>query len=162
MPTIRIQQEDFDLNEVYRSMRSGCGASVGAIVSFVGLVRDKNAKAGTGDQVQGLYLEHYPGMTEKSIERIVTQAMDRWPLLDVQVIHRVGEMGPTDQIVLVGCASAHRDAAFAGAEYIMDYLKTDAVFWKRERTVAGSTWIDSTTDDLVRAQEWQKPQEQRQ
>ena len=154
MKNVVIQEADFDLNSIYAALRDKHGADIGAMVAFVGLVRDRNKKAGSGDAVQTLTLEHYPGMTEKSIEAIITKAVDRWPLLDLVVIHRVGTLAPADQIVGVVSVSAHRDAAFAAAEFVMDYLKTDAVFWKREATSAGSQWIESTDDDRSRAEHW--------
>jgi molybdopterin synthase catalytic subunit len=104
--------------------------------------------------VATLTLEHYPGMTESSIDSILERAEQRWPLLEIQVIHRVGTLAPTDQIVLVAVASGHRDAAFAAAEFVMDYLKTDAVFWKKEQTEAGTHWVQSTEQDHQRAREW--------
>ena len=99
-------------------------------------------------------MEHYPGMTEASIDNILDRAAVRWPLLELRVIHRVGTMHPSEQIVLVAAASAHRDAAFAAAEFVMDYLKTDAVFWKKEHTRAGTHWVESTEQDQVRARQW--------
>jgi molybdopterin synthase catalytic subunit len=155
MSRVIIQTEEFDIAGLYSDLRAQYGAEVGAVAMFVGLVRDHNAKAGSGETVSSLTLEHYPGMTEKSIERIIEEANSRWPLLDTWVIHRVGTMQPTEQIVAVLCASAHRDAAFAGAEFVMDYLKRDAVFWKKEVTGATSTWIESTQDDQQRLEKWQ-------
>ncbi|MEZ5557398.1 MAG: molybdenum cofactor biosynthesis protein MoaE [Pseudomonadales bacterium] len=131
-------------------LRAEDPGATGAIAAFVGLVRDV-APEGSGT----LTLEHYPGMTERSIERIVEQAQARWPLQDVVVIHRVGALAPQSQIVLVLTASAHRSAAFAACEFIMDYLKTDAVFWKREGGAAGSRWIESNADDRERVAAWQ-------
>lgn len=156
---VTIQEDDFQLDELYGELREQSAAAVGGIAIFVGLVRDRNAKAGTGDAVSTLTLEHYPGMTEKSIEGIVATAHDKWPLLDTIVVHRVGPLAPTDQIVVVLCASAHRDAAFAGAQYIMDYLKTDAVIWKKESTAAGDIWIEATSDDRDKVRDWQARRE---
>ena len=149
---IRIQEEDFSLATEWDALRRRTSGTAGGIVAFAGLVRD-HARA--GEEVSGLFLEHYPSMTESSIERIIDEARGRWPLQDVVVIHRVGELEPGDQIVLVLAASTHRGAAFAGCEYIMDMLKTKAVFWKKE-TRAGSegTWIRSTGDDVERAKHW--------
>jgi molybdopterin synthase catalytic subunit len=143
---------------VYQAMRGELGSAVGAIVSFVGLVRDRNYldDQGKDAEVATLTLEHYPGMTEKSIETIVDQAVARWPLLGTYVAHRVGVMGPNEQIVLVAVASAHRDAAFSAAEFIMDYLKTDAVFWKREATAKSEHWVQSTEGDVQRAESWKQ------
>ena len=151
---VNVQAEDFDVGNVYADIRMSGGADVGAIASFVGLVRDRNAKAGDGSEVSTLTLEHYPGMTESSMERIGAQALERWPIIDLHIYHRVGELSPTDQIVLVVASSAHRDAAFAAAEFVMDYLKTDAVFWKKEKTSEGEKWIESTSNDRARADHW--------
>ena len=150
---VRIQTDDFDLAQEYAAQRARLpdAGACGAIATFVGLVRDRYA----GDGVQELFLEHYPGMTESSIERLVARAHDRWELLDVLVIHRVGAMVPTEQIVLVSVASAHRVEAFAACEFIMDYLKTDAVFWKREAlTGRDARWVESTRQDRERAAAW--------
>ena len=152
---IYIQTDDFSLSALYEDLRQRHGAAIGAIAMFSGLVRELNEKAGSGSQVSALTLEHYPGMTEKSIEGIVSKAHERWPLLDVTVVHRVGTLQPAEQIVAVLAASAHRDAAFAAAEFIMDYLKTDAVFWKKESAVDGDTWVQTTDDDRARAGSWQ-------
>ena len=150
---IRIQEEDFSLALEWDALRQRTGGTAGGIVAFAGLVRD-HARA--GEEVSGLFLEHYPDMTESSIEGIIDQARERWPLQDIVVIHRVGDLKPGDQIVLVLAASTHRGAAFAGCEFIMDMLKTKAVFWKKE-TRAGSEgiWIRSTGDDFERAKHWQ-------
>ena len=152
--SIVIEEEDFDVNAVYQSLREHHGAAAGAIVTFVGLVRDTNLVTGDASAVSTLTLEHYPGMTERSIEKILDQAEARWPLLETCVYHRVGTMAPTEQIVLVAVASGHRDAAFAAAEFVMDYLKTDAVFWKKEQTASGQHWVQSTDADHARAKEW--------
>ena len=150
---IRIQQQDFSMAREWDALRQRAGGAAGAIVAFAGLVRD-HARA--GEDVAGLFLEHYPRMTESSIERIIDEACRRWPLEDVVVIHRVGELAPGDQIVLVLAASTHRGGAFAGCEFIMDMLKTKAVFWKKESRVGSEgTWIRSTGDDFERAQHWQ-------
>jgi molybdopterin synthase catalytic subunit len=154
MQHVCIQEEDFSVDAVYQAMLEALGASVGAVVSFVGLVRDRNPHTGDASGVSTLSLEHYPGMTEKSIEAILNEAHERWPLLASHVTHRVGSMSPSEQIVLVMVASAHRDAAFAAAEFVMDYLKTDAVFWKRETTAEGEHWVQSTSDDQQRAEKW--------
>jgi molybdopterin synthase catalytic subunit len=150
--TIRVQEADFAVADEYGSARERLRGAAGAIASFVGLVRERVADG----RVDELHLEHYPGMTERSIGTIIDQAIGRWPLLDVVVIHRVGALGPQEQIVLVQVASAHRTAAFAACEFIMDYLKTDAVFWKRERGSAGSRWIESTGEDRERVTTWDR------
>jgi molybdopterin synthase catalytic subunit len=144
---VRVGAADFDVSAEIARLRAG-DARVGAVVSFVGTVRDMN----DGDDVAELELEHYPGMTEKALHDIVEQARARWPLYGVLVIHRIGPMRPLDQIVLVACTSAHRGEAFAACEFIMDYLKTDAPFWKKEQTPNGARWVDArVTDDTARA-----------
>jgi molybdopterin synthase catalytic subunit len=152
---IMVQTEDFDAGALMHAMRHKHGARIGALVTFTGLVREQNLVTGDKSAVATLTLEHYPGMTERSIDQIIDQAEARWPLLDVCVLHRVGELKPTDQIVFVAVVSAHRSAAFAAAEFIMDYLKTDAVFWKREETAAGTHWVQSADADHQRARQWQ-------
>jgi molybdopterin synthase catalytic subunit len=144
---IRIQEADFDLTTEVKALRKD-DPRVGAIVTFVGTVRDMN----DGSQVRGMTLEHYPGMTEKSLEEIITQARARWDLYKTLVIHRVGPLLPEDQIVLVAVTSAHRGEAFAACEFIMDYLKTAAPFWKKEATPEGGKWVDArVTDDTAMA-----------
>lgn len=147
--TVRIQTEDFDAGGEMAAMRKG-NPAIGAIASFIGLVRDVNE----GDAVSEMTLEHYPGMTEKSIEEIVGQARARWSVIDARVVHRVGLLRPTDQIVLVIVASAHRGDAFAACEFIMDYLKTRAPFWKKERTAEGPRWVDARATDDLAAERW--------
>lgn len=149
---IRVQREDFSLADEWQALRTRTGAGSGAIAAFAGLVRD-NARSGGATET--LALEHYPGMTESSIADIVSDAQKRWPLDDVVVVHRVGELRPGDQIVLVLVAAAHRAAAFAGCEFIMDYLKTRAVFWKKEMRGSDTAWVRSTGDDAARAEAWQ-------
>jgi molybdopterin synthase catalytic subunit len=144
---IRIQEGDFDLTTEVKALRKD-DPRVGAVVTFLGTVRDMN----NGSHVQGMTLEHYPGMTEKSLEEIITQARGRWDLYKTLVIHRVGPLLPEDQIVLVAVTSAHRGEAFAACEFIMDYLKTAAPFWKKEETPEGSKWVDArVTDDTAMA-----------
>jgi molybdopterin synthase catalytic subunit len=147
--TVRIQTEDFDLGAEVAALRKG-NPAVGAVASFVGVVRDVNE----GDPVSGMTLEHYPGMTEKSIEQIIAQARGRWNVIDACVVHRVGLLQPTDQIVLVVVASAHRGDAFAACEFIMDYLKTQAPFWKKESTRDGARWVDARATDDIAAERW--------
>jgi len=149
---VRIQKEDFSLHDEWRRMRAGLRGDTGAVAAFVGLVRDLG-----GDGASSLELEHYPGMTEESIANIVASAEDRWSLSGVLVIHRIGRLPPADQIVLVLCASAHRTEAFAACEFIMDFLKTDAVFWKKETGPEGSRWVESTQQDFSRAAGWKRP-----
>ena len=148
MHTIRVQSEDFDIAAELASMRAN--PAIGAVASFIGLVRDINE--GTG--VATLTLEHYPAMTEKALGGIVEQAQQRWELLDCVLIHRVGTLQPTDQIVLVMVASAHRGHAFDACEFIMDYLKTQAPFWKKEATPHGERWVESRSSDEVAASRW--------
>ena len=157
---VLICEQDFSVEAEYQAIRSHHGADIGAIVTFVGLVRDRNPGSGDPSDVSTLTLEHYPGMTESSIEAILDQAEERWPLLEARVIHRVGVMRPSEQIVLVAVASAHRDASFAAAAFIMDYLKTDAVFWKKEQTSQGQHWVQSTSADHQRAKNWHKANQQ--
>ena len=150
--SVRVQHEDFDVGaEVARLRRAN--PKVGAVASFVGVVRDLNE----GDSVARMTLEHYPGMTEKAIEAIVAEARSRWDIIDVTVVHRVGELRPTDQIVLVVVASGHRGAAFAACEFIMDYLKTRAPFWKRVERADGGTWVEAKSSDDAAADRWTKP-----
>ncbi|MCU6433125.1 molybdopterin synthase catalytic subunit MoaE [Undibacterium sp. Jales W-56] len=144
-----VQTEDFDVSAELAKLRAGKPA-IGALVSFVGLVRDLN----DGLDVQAMELEHYPGMTEKSLEDIVQQAGQRWQLLDTLVIHRVGVLQPLEQIVLVAVASAHRGEAFAACEFIMDYLKTQAPFWKKEQTPQGARWVDARDADDQALHKW--------
>ena len=148
---IRVSAEDFDVGAEWDAQRRRVGGKAGAVATFVGLVRDRHLN----DPVQVLELEHYPGMTESSIEVIIQQAGNRWPLLDVVVIHRVGRLLAGDQIVLVQVASSHRPAAFAACEFLMDYLKTDAVLWKRESRHSGVHWIEATDDDARRRRDWE-------
>jgi molybdopterin synthase catalytic subunit len=146
---IRIQTEDFDAGAEMAAMRRG-NPAIGAVASFVGVVRDVNE----GDAVAEMTLEHYPGMTEKAIEAIIGQARGRWNVIDALVVHRVGLLKPTDQIVLVVVASGHRGDAFAACEFIMDYLKTRAPFWKKERTGEGARWVDARATDDIAAERW--------
>lgn len=148
MSTIRVQTSDFDIAAELALIRNN--ASVGAVASFIGLVRDTN----DGSGVSTLTLEHYPLMTEKALSGIVREAESRWHILGSTVIHRVGELKPTDQIVLVLVASAHRGDAFAACEFIMDYLKTKAPFWKKEQTPNGSRWVEARDSDDVAAGRW--------
>ncbi|HJW26153.1 MAG TPA: molybdopterin synthase catalytic subunit MoaE [Rhodocyclaceae bacterium] len=147
---IRIQEEDFDVGAELAALRAG-DARVGALASFLGLVRDVNEGAGVSEMT----LEHYPGMTEKSLEKIVADARARWDIYDALVIHRVGRLLPCDQIVLVAVTSAHRGEAFAACEFIMDYLKTRAPFWKREATPEGARWVDARESDDSAAARWE-------
>jgi molybdopterin synthase catalytic subunit len=144
-----VQPESFDLNaEVAALYRSN--PKVGAVASFLGLVRDLNE----GQGVATLSLEHYPGMTEKALAKIVAEARQRWDLLDITVIHRIGSLCPGDPIVLVAVASSHRGEAFAACEFIMDFLKTRAPFWKKEATPEGERWVDARESDERAVSRW--------
>ncbi len=146
---IAVQAEDFDLNQLYTGLRCASGAN-GAIVTFTGLVRELSNTT----HLQALYLEHYPGMTEKALQSIVDQARERWPLGQVTLIHRVGRLALNEQIVFVGASSPHRADAFAAVEFMMDYLKQDAPFWKKEITSSGEHWVEQKTSDLAAAKRW--------
>ncbi len=144
---VRVQMHDFDISAELAALRAQ-DTRVGALATFVGIVRDINDDA----RVSRMTLEHYPGMTEKALEAIVAQAKERFDIYDALVIHRVGELHPTDQIVLVAVSSAHRGAAFDACRFIIDYLKTDAPFWKKESTSTGSRWVEArASDDEARA-----------
>src|SRR5690349_24318171 len=154
MATIRLQREDFDA--AAEAAKIGHGRTdIGAVVTFAGICRDHEA----GHGVSALTLEHYPGMAEEEIARHVAEAEKRWPLLGVTVIHRYGRLVPGDNIVLVVTASAHRTAAFAAAEFLMDYLKTRAPFWKQEERADGAAWIDAKEADDAAAERWDRPSE---
>ena len=146
---VRVQNADFDLNAEVEALRAG-RPDVGAVAAFVGLVRDVNE----GDAVKTMTLEHYPGMTEKSIQRILEEARSRWDVIDATVVHRIGELNPCDRIVLVAIASSHRGDAFAACEFIMDYLKTRAPFWKKEHTPDGPRWVEAREADDEAAARW--------
>ena len=147
---VRVQQQAFDVCAESRAAQQ-TNTGVGAQVSFVGYVRDFN----DGQEVAGLFLEHYPGMTEKALLAIEAEARQRWPLLGVELIHRVGHLQPGEAIVFVAVLSAHRQAAFQACEFIMDYLKTRAPFWKKEDTAEGSRWVEGRASDQVALQRWQ-------
>ena len=147
--TVRVQQHDFDAGAEIAALRAG-NLNVGAVASFIGTVRDLNE--GTG--VSSMELEHYPGMTERALEDICAQARGRWDILDALVVHRYGRLAPGDQIVLVVVTSAHRGEAFAACEFIMDYLKTQAPFWKKERTPHGERWVAARDADDEAAARW--------
>lgn len=148
--TVKVQAENFDLAQEMAALTVN-DKSVGAVVSFVGLVRDLHA----GDEIQSLILEHYPGMTEKALESIEYEAKSRWQLRQCMIIHRIGQLKPQDQIVLVLVSSAHRGEAFKACEFIMDYLKTQAPFWKKEITDKGERWVDARLSDDEAHARWQ-------
>jgi molybdopterin synthase catalytic subunit len=152
--TIRLQQEDFDAAAETANLTRG-RKDIGALVTFTGICRDHEA----GQGVAAMTLEHYPGMAEAEIGRHVAEAQSRWPLLGVTVIHRYGRLLPGDNIVLVVTASAHRQAALAAAEFLMDYLKTRAPFWKLEERADGKNWVDAKTSDDAAAKRWRKREE---
>jgi molybdopterin synthase catalytic subunit len=149
---VRVQTEDFDLSTEILNLRQG-NTGIGAVASFIGLVRDLNHST----TVTEMTLEHYPGMTEKALAEIVEEAKRRWKIIDALVIHRIGPLKPTDQIVLVATSSAHRGDAFAACEFIMDYLKTRAPFWKKEQTESGAHWVDARESDETSVQRWATP-----
>lgn len=146
---ISIQHEDFDVGVEYKALIQG-DLSAGAVVTFVGRVRDLNLSR----DVLGLHLEHYPGMTEKSLQEIIDEAKNRWEILRCNIIHRIGDLQLGDNIVFVGVASTHRQDAFHAAEFLMDYLKTRAPFWKKELTRQGSVWVESQEKDTESAKRW--------
>ena len=148
---VRIQHDDFDAGAEAARLRAG-NPRIGAVASFVGVARDRN----DGAAVATLTLEHYPGMTERAIEAIVDQAKARWQVIDILVIHRIGTLRPLDQIVLVVVTSSHRGDAFAACEFVMDYLKTEAPFWKKEVTPDGSRWVDARESDEAARGRWDK------
>lgn len=146
---VRVQTAPFDPGTELNALHVA-QLGIGAVVGFVGYVRDYN----DGQEVAGMFLEHYPGMTEKALAKIVAEAEARWPLLRVEVLHRVGALTPGEPIVFVGTASAHRQAAFEACDFIMDYLKTRAPFWKREDTRAGTRWVEGRDSDQQAAARW--------
>ncbi len=149
---VRIQAQDFDAGAEIAALRRG-DPKIGAVASFIGVCRDAN----DGEAVKKMTLEHYPGMTEKAIEKIISEARRRWDVMDALVIHRIGELKPTDQIVLVVVTGAHRGEAFAACEFIMDYLKTRAPFWKKEKTPQGARWVEARASDDEAAERWEPP-----
>ncbi|AHI65794.1 molybdopterin synthase catalytic subunit MoaE [Burkholderia thailandensis] len=149
MATVRVQTDDFDVSAEIAALRAR-NPKVGAVACFVGTVRDLNE----GEQVDALELEHYPGMTEKALAAIADDAIARWPGIDVAIVHRVGKLRPLDQIVFVATVSAHRGDAFQSCEFVMDYLKTQAPFWKKENTPAGERWVDARSADDAALARW--------
>ncbi|RRV08363.1 molybdopterin synthase catalytic subunit MoaE [Pseudomonas sp. v388] len=146
---VRIQAEPFDPGAEVNALHAA-NVGIGAVVSFVGYVRDFNE----GREVSGMFLEHYPGMTQKALQQITTEAEARWPLLRLEVLHRVGALEPGEPIVFVGVASAHRQAAFEACDFVMDYLKTRAPFWKKENTSQGPKWVEGRDSDQAAAKRW--------
>jgi molybdopterin synthase catalytic subunit len=148
---VRVQEASFDAGAEIAALTAG-RRDVGAVATFIGVVRDRNE----GDAVGHMTLEHYPGMTERALEAICAEAESRWKLIDVRVVHRVGTLAPGEAIVFVGVSSAHRGAAFAACEFVMDFLKTQAPFWKREDTPAGSRWVEARASDDQAAGRWKR------
>lgn len=148
---IRIQTAPFDPGAEVSALH-GANLGIGAVASFVGYVRDFNG----GEEVAGMLLEHAPGMTERALGKIAAQAEQRWPLLRLEILHRVGPLAPGEPIVFVGVASAHRDAAFDACRFVMDYLKTRAPFWKKEDTARGPRWVEGRASDLGAARRWER------
>ncbi|UCZ87338.1 molybdopterin synthase catalytic subunit MoaE [Pseudomonas sp. L5B5] len=146
---IRVQDAAFDPGAELNAMHAA-HVGVGAVVSFVGYVRDFN----DGQEVHGMFLEHYPGMTEKALGKIAEEAGQRWPLLKLEILHRIGALAPGEPIVFVAAASAHRQAAFDACAFVMDYLKTRAPFWKKEQTVDGPRWVEGRHSDQAAAERW--------
>ncbi|WP_085717933.1 molybdopterin synthase catalytic subunit MoaE [Pseudomonas sp. B28(2017)] len=153
--SVRVQCEAFDVGRLIDSLQAN-DPGVGAVVNFVGYVRDINQ----GETVAGLYLEHYPGMTERSLQNIIDNAKARWPLRAVEIVHRIGPLSISEPIVFVGVSSAHRQAAFEACAFIMDYLKTDAPFWKREDVACGARWVDARDSDRSAVARWADAQHQ--
>ena len=149
LPRVFIQTQDFDLSTEMAALRAG-NPAVGAVCSFVGTVRDRNE----GDAVASMELEHYPGMTEKSIETMIDAAHQRFDILGARVVHRVGLLQPLDQIMMVAVVSAHRGQSFQACEFLMDYLKTQAPFWKKEQTPEGARWVDARVADDAALAKW--------
>ena len=149
MLRVAIQTGDFDLSAEVAALRAG-DAGVGAVASFVGTVRDRN----DGSAVDGMELEHYPGMTERAIEAMIDEAMRRFDIRAARIVHRVGPLRPGEQIVLVAVTSAHRGQAFQACEFLMDYLKTQAPFWKKETTPEGARWVDARVADDAALARW--------
>jgi molybdopterin synthase catalytic subunit len=148
---VRIQTRDFDAGAEIAALRRG-NLKIGAVASFIGVCRDSSG----GDAVTKMTLEHYPGMTDKALENIVAEAQRRWDVMEALVVHRVGELEPGEQIVLVVVTGAHRGEAFAACEFIMDYLKTRAPFWKKEETPQGARWVEARASDDEAAQRWDR------
>ena len=151
-PRVRVQQGLFDVAQEVSALQAH-DPRIGAICTFLGTVRDRNAPGQAGS-VQTLELEHYPGMTEKAIEAMVDEAHRRFDILGVRVVHRIGLMHPTEPVVLVAVASAHRSESFQACEFVMDYLKTQAPFWKKEQTAQGSQWVDARVSDDAALARW--------
>jgi molybdopterin synthase catalytic subunit len=153
---IRVQEEDFDTGAEIAALTAD-NTAIGGVATFTGLVRDMAPVDGSDKPISAMTLEHYPGMTEKKLAEIEAEANRRWPLDASLIIHRYGRLEPGDQIVLVACASAHRQAAFDACQFLMDWLKTDAPFWKLEDTDAGGVWVETRETDAAAAARWNEP-----
>ncbi len=153
---IRVQEEDFDTGAEIAALTAD-NTAIGGVATFTGLVRDMAPVDGSDRPISAMTLEHYPGMTEKKLAEIEAEANRRWPLDASLIIHRYGRLEPGDRIVLVACASAHRQAAFDACEFLMDWLKTDAPFWKLEDTDAGGVWVETRETDAAAAARWNEP-----
>lgn len=151
IPRVSIQTQDFNLADEINALRAA-DKRVGAVCSFVGTVRDRNT--GQAADISSLELEHYPGMTEASIEAMIDEALQRFDIFGARVVHRIGVMQPLDQIVMVAVTSAHRGESFKACEFLMDYLKTQAPFWKKEQTPQGANWVDARVSDDVALRRW--------
>jgi molybdopterin synthase catalytic subunit len=149
-PCVVIQTDDFSIESEYQLLRAMKPNQTGAICTFTGLVREFGDKP----DIQGMFLEHYPGMTEKCLQKLIQQAKEKWNIHYAKVIHRIGALSLSEQIVFVGVSSAHRGDAFAACEYIMDYLKTDAPFWKKEISKNSTTWVEAKSSDQDRKNKW--------
>ena len=149
--TVRVQYKSFDVGQLTADLHAR-NPRVGAVVNFIGYVRDLNI----GQSVNELFLEHYPGMTEKALAKIAVEAEQRWPLLKLEVLHRIGALEPGEPIVFVGATSAHRQAAFDACAFVMDYLKTRAPFWKKETTSDGPRWVEGRDSDHAAADRWKR------
>lgn len=150
---ISIQEQDFSIEDECLAIRAE-HKDIGALATFTGLVREMNDVSADEKSISSLYLEHYPGMTEKNLQEIAEQADQRWPLLDVAIIHRIGELRVSEQIVFVAVSSMHREAAFAACAFIMDYLKTKAAFWKKSKSENSDHWVEAKKSDLNASEKW--------
>jgi molybdopterin synthase catalytic subunit len=150
---IRVQRQDFDVGAELEALSAG-NTQVGGVACFVGLVRDFNSQGGGGDRITALTLEHYPGMTEKKLAEIEAEANRRWPLDASLIVHRYGRLEPGERIVLVATASPHREAALAACQFLIDWLKTEAPFWKSEETPQGERWVERRAEDDAAAERW--------
>lgn len=157
---ISIQEQDFSIDDECAVMKAG-HKDIGALATFIGLVRELDDENSSQQSVSSLYLEHYPGMTEKNLQEIAEEADQRWPILDVVIIHRIGELKVSEQIVFVGVSSMHREAAFAACAFIMDFLKTKAAFWKKSITDNQEHWVEAKNSDAKATEKWAETKHKR-